>query len=69
MISKDGNELPAESGTSQGGVLSPLLANIFLHIAFEKWMDKEHQEKPFERYAHGIVVHYKTGKLGSTCGR
>ncbi len=49
-------------GTPQGGVISPLLANIFLHVAFDKWMEKEHPEKPFERYADDIVVHCKTQK-------
>ena len=36
-------------GTPQGGVISPLLANIFLHVTFDKWMEKKHSEKPFER--------------------
>lgn len=62
VVSKEGNELLAETGTPQGGVISPLLANIFLHVAFDKWMDKEHPEKPFERYADDIVVHCKTEK-------
>src|SRR6266542_3892427 len=43
-------------------VISPLLANIFLHVVFDKWMDKHHPEKPFERYADDIVVHCKTEK-------
>jgi hypothetical protein len=43
-------------------VISPLLANIFLHIVFDKWMDKHHPEKPFERYADDIVVHCKSEK-------
>lgn len=50
------------SGTPQGGVISPLLANIFLHVVFDKWMEKHHPEKPFERYADDIVVHCKTEK-------
>src|SRR4051812_34905943 len=44
------------------GVISPLLANIFLHVTFDKWMEKQHPEKPFERYADDIVVHCKTEK-------
>ncbi|MEX2566809.1 MAG: reverse transcriptase domain-containing protein, partial [Cyclobacteriaceae bacterium] len=44
------------------GVISPLLANLFLHVVFDKWMDKHHPEKPFERYADDIVVHCKTEK-------
>jgi hypothetical protein len=50
------------TGTPQGGVISPLLANLFLHVVFDKWMEKHHPEKPFERYADDIVVHCKTEK-------
>ena len=62
IICNDGTFLKTETGTPQGGVVSPLLANIFLHVTFDKWMDKEHPEKPFERYADDIVVHCKTEK-------
>jgi len=44
-------------GTPQGGVISPLLANLYLHHAFDKWMDKENPQCPFERYADDIVIH------------
>ena len=44
-------------GTPQGGVVSPLLANLYLHHAFDKWMDNEHPLNPFERYADDIVIH------------
>jgi RNA-directed DNA polymerase len=50
------------TGTPQGGVISPLLANLFLHVAFDAWMRRDHPEKPFERYADDIVVHCKTEK-------
>ena len=50
------------NGTPQGGVISPLLANLFLHVSFDKWMEKNHPEKPFERYADDIVIHCKTEK-------
>jgi retron-type reverse transcriptase len=60
VVQKDGNFKPSLSGTPQGGVISPLLANLFLHVVFDKWMDKYHPEKPFERYADDIVVHCKT---------
>ncbi|MFH2094311.1 MAG: reverse transcriptase domain-containing protein [Bacteroidota bacterium] len=39
-----------------------LLANQFLHVAFDKWMGKNHQEKPFERYADDIIIHCRTEK-------
>jgi retron-type reverse transcriptase len=38
-------------GTPQGGVLSPLLANLFLHYAFDVWMRRDFPQTPFERYA------------------
>ncbi len=50
------------TGTPQGGVISPLPANLFLHVVFDKWMDTNHPEKPFERYADDIIVHCKTEK-------
>lgn len=62
VVQKDGNYTPSLAGTPQGGVISPLLANLFLHVVFDKWMEKHHPEKPFERYADDIVVHCKTEK-------
>jgi len=50
-LQSDGNYIDRLTGTPQGGVISPLLANIFLHVAFDKWMEKYHPEKPFVRYA------------------
>ncbi|MBK8876442.1 MAG: hypothetical protein IPN13_22185 [Bacteroidetes bacterium] len=50
------------TGTPQGGVISPLLANLFLHVVFDEWMFKHHPEKPFGRYADDIIVHCKTEK-------
>lgn len=62
IIKQEGNRIDRLTGTPQGGVISPLLANLFLHICFDKWMDKYHPEKPFERYADDCVVHCKTEK-------
>ncbi len=47
-------------GTPQGGVISPLLANLFLHYAFDVWMKRNHPENPFARYADDLVVHCRT---------
>ena len=47
-------------GTPQGGVISPLLANIFLHFAFDMWFSKNYPEGKFERYADDIIVHCDT---------
>jgi group II intron reverse transcriptase/maturase len=60
VVQQDGCYVDRVSGTPQGGVISPLLANIFLHVTFDKWMDQHHGSKPFERYADDIVVHCKT---------
>jgi RNA-directed DNA polymerase len=62
IVQQDGNHMDSLTGTPQGGVISPLLANIFMHVCFDKWMDINHPEKPFERYADDIVVHCKTEK-------
>ena len=62
IFQNDGTITPTLQGTPQGGVISPLLANIYLHVVFDKWMEKHHPEKPFERYADDIAVHCKTGK-------
>lgn len=57
---EDGSLVPRTAGTPQGGVVSPLLANLFLHYAFDKWMDREHPCIPFERYADDIICHCRT---------
>ncbi len=54
---KDGSIISREQGTPQGGVISPLLANLYLHHAFDNWLMKENPEKVFERYADDIVIH------------
>ena len=57
---QDGSHQLPEKGTPQGGVASPLLANLFLHYAFDKWMEREHPEIPFERYADDALCHCKS---------
>ena len=48
----DGTQIqPNGKGTPQGGVISPVLANIFMDIVFDKWITKESPDTPFERYA------------------
>ena len=53
----DGSIVPRERGTPQGGVISPLLANLYLHHAFDEWMKEQNPRMPFERYADDIVIH------------
>jgi group II intron reverse transcriptase/maturase len=56
----DGTIKPTEGkGTPQGGVISPVLANIFMDIVFDKWIAKEYPDNSFERYADDIIVHCK----------
>jgi RNA-directed DNA polymerase len=47
-------------GTPQGGVISPLLANVYLHHGFDQWMEATYANNPFERYADDIVIHCKS---------
>ena len=47
-------------GTPQGGVISPLLANIYLHYALDKWLELKHPEIRFARYADDMVIHCRT---------
>lgn len=54
FIIKDGK------GTPQGGVISPLLANLYLHYSFDKWMEKTYPDLPFVRYADDMVIHCKS---------
>jgi len=53
----DGEIEARTKGTPQGGVISPLLANLFLHYAFDHWMQSNYPSNPFERYADDSVVH------------
>ncbi len=56
----DGSRKHPEKGTPQGGVVSPLLANLFLHYAFDQWMERENPTISFERYADDAVCHCKS---------
>jgi len=55
----DGTLSYGEIGIPQGSVISPILANLFLHYAFDQWMAKHYPTIPFERYADDAVVHCK----------
>lgn len=56
----DGSLETRQRGTPQGGVISPLLANLFLHYAFDLWQERTHSSVPFERYADDIIVHCRS---------
>jgi group II intron reverse transcriptase/maturase len=56
----DGTLVERTKGTPQGGVISPLLANLYLHYAFDKWMVMNYARIQFERYADDAICHCKT---------
>lgn len=57
-IQRENNEIIGrEKGTPQGGVISPILANLFLHYAFDKWFVKTYPNLSFVRYADDIIIH------------
>ena len=58
----DGKRQMRECGTPQGGVISPLLANLFLHYTFDQWMSKHYPHIPFERYADDGIAHCRSGR-------
>jgi RNA-directed DNA polymerase len=53
----DGTVVVRDKGTPQGSAVSPILANLFMHFAFDTWMVREFPSVPFERYADDVVVH------------
>ena len=60
MSMPDGTTVAREKGTPQGSPISPLLANLFMHYAFDRWMVREYPGCPFERYADDAVIHCDT---------
>ena len=58
----NGQVLSSNKGTPQGGVISPLLANLFLHYTFDLWMDRNCPTIAFERYADDIICHLRSEK-------
>jgi group II intron reverse transcriptase/maturase len=59
---EDGTRLPRERGVPQGGVVSPILMNLFMHYTFDCWMQRTYPECPFARYADDAVVHCRSQK-------
>jgi len=53
----DGALAQRDRGTPQGSAISPVLANLFLHYAFDAWMARNFPDVPFERFADDAVVH------------
>jgi RNA-directed DNA polymerase len=57
---EDGTLIDRTIGTPQGGVISPVLANLFLHYVFDKWMERNQSQNPFCRYADDGIAHCRT---------
>jgi RNA-directed DNA polymerase len=60
MEHENGTRVERNRGTPQGGIVSPVLANLFLHYAFDAWMKREYPELPWCRYADDGLVHCRT---------
>ena len=58
----DGTLQTRDRGTPQGSAISPVLANLFMHYAFDAWMAREYPTVRFERYADDAVVHCVTNR-------
>jgi RNA-directed DNA polymerase len=56
----DGRLVERDRGTPQGSAVSPVLANLFLHYAFDLWLEREFPAVEFERFADDAVVHCRT---------
>lgn len=58
----DGTLVSTTKGTPQGSVVSPLLANLYLHYCLDEWLEKYSYGCKFERYADDIIIHCRTAK-------
>lgn len=58
----DGRMVERTAGTPQGGVISPVLSNLFLHYVFDVWMSRNRPQNPWVRYADDGIAHCRTQK-------
>uniref|UniRef100_UPI00333F0D00 group II intron reverse transcriptase/maturase n=1 Tax=Wolbachia endosymbiont (group B) of Pilophorus perplexus TaxID=3066160 RepID=UPI00333F0D00 len=59
---EDGSKVVRDKGVPQGGSVSPIISNIFMHHVFDIWMKKNYPTVPFERYVDDAIVHCRTEK-------
>ena len=62
MEQDDGERTERTRGTPQGGVISPILSNLFMHYAFDLWMTRTHPDLPWCRYADDGLVHCRSAQ-------
>jgi RNA-directed DNA polymerase len=60
VVMPDGTVADRDRGTPQGSAVSPVLVNLFMHYAFDRWLAGQFPGCPFERYADDAVVHCRT---------
>ena len=66
VVNEDGSITQRQSGTPQGGVISPLLANLYLHVVFDGWMLQNYPGIRFERYADDIIIHARRQQIAAS---
>ncbi|MBD0286462.1 MAG: group II intron reverse transcriptase/maturase [Flavisolibacter sp.] len=66
VVNEDGSKIQPQSGTPQGGVISPLLANLYLHVVFDGWMKQNYPGIRFERYADDIIIHCRRQQIAGS---
>jgi group II intron reverse transcriptase/maturase len=66
IVNEDGSKTQPGSGTPQGGVISPLLSNLYLHVVFDGWMKRNYPGIRFERYADDIIIHARREQIAQS---
>ena len=66
MQQEDGTRTDRTCGTPQGGVISPILSNLFMHYTFDLWMSRTHPDLPWCRYADDGLVHCRNEQEAQT---
>ena len=66
IVNEDGSTTQPQNGTQQGGVISPLLANLYLHVVFDGWMLQNYPGIRFERYADDIIIHCRREQIAQS---
>jgi group II intron reverse transcriptase/maturase len=66
VVNEDGSLTQPRSGTPQGGVISPLLSNLYLHVVFDGWMLQNYPGIRFERYADDIIIHARREQIAQS---